>query len=242
MTSWHKLFPDVNTFIRNCLLDRAYSVHSDHEASPQSHTSCSIRKSKKKVTRSALSHAIKHELKSVHFDSDVEMNSASKDKLVSETECSFKQKPALSFIKNRRSTPYPTKGSNKDDKSAVNDVPTCLSKIHCSSDSHASSNCMLCLAEDKVTHSKHINHTLAQVVSSNLNTPPAPLELQSTKFIAAMLNFQAAEFKFNANLVKTYATCARIAKLLSTPTNTITMKESLEDRKVVITRSEETWC
>lgn len=66
-----------------------------------------------------------------------------------------------------------------------------------------------------VTHSKHINHALAQVVSSNLDTPPAPLESQSTKFIAATLNFQAAEFEFNANLVKTYATCARIAKVIA---------------------------
>lgn len=66
-----------------------------------------------------------------------------------------------------------------------------------------------------MTHSKHINHALAQVVSSNLDTPPAPLESQSTKFIAATLNFQAAEFEFNANLVKTYATRARIAKVIA---------------------------
>ncbi|KAJ3911119.1 hypothetical protein F5877DRAFT_86449 [Lentinula edodes] len=173
----------------------------------------------KKATRFASSHDIKCELRSVRFDSDVEMNSASEDELVSGTERSFKQKPALSFIKNRRSTPYPTtgsnKGSNKDEKSAVNNVPPCPSKMHCHTDSHASSNCMSCLAEDKVTHSKHINHALAQVVSSNLDTPPAPLESQSTKFIAATLNFQAAEFEFNANLVKTYATRARIAKVIA---------------------------
>ncbi|KAJ3861559.1 hypothetical protein EV359DRAFT_84202 [Lentinula novae-zelandiae] len=123
---------------------------------------------------------VKRELRSVCFDSDVEMNSASEDELVSGTERSFKQKPALSFIKNRRSTPYPTtgsnKGSNKDEKSAVNDVSPRPGKIHCHTDSHASSN---------LTHSKHINHALAQVISSNLNTPPAPLESQSTKFIAA---------------------------------------------------------
>ncbi|KAJ3848670.1 hypothetical protein EV368DRAFT_86359 [Lentinula lateritia] len=197
----HKLFPDIvsdshfeqhlkfmNTFVRNCLLDRAHSVHSDHKATPRSNSSCFIRRSKKKVNRSALSRDVKHELRSVRFNSDVKMNSAFKDELVSGTECSFKQKPALSFIKNRRSTSYPTtgsnKGSNKGDKSAVNDVPTRLSKIHCSSDSHASSNCMSCLAEDKA--SKHINHALAQVVSSNLDTLPAPLELQSTKFIAEL--------------------------------------------------------
>ncbi|KAJ3911032.1 hypothetical protein F5877DRAFT_86591 [Lentinula edodes] len=216
----HKLFPDIvsdshfeqhlkfmafandarNTFVRNRLLDRARSVHSDHEASTRSENSRFIRKS-------------------VHFDSDVEMNSASEDELVSGTERSFKQKPTLSFIKNRRSTPYPTtgsnKGSNKEEKSAVNDVSPRLSKVHCHADSHVSSNCMSCLAEDKVTHSKHINHALAQVVSSNLDTPPAPLESQSTKFIAATLNFQAAEFEFNANLVKTYATRARIAKVIA---------------------------
>ncbi|KAJ3858906.1 hypothetical protein EV359DRAFT_87055 [Lentinula novae-zelandiae] len=199
----HKLFPDIvsdshfkqhlkfmafandarNTFVRNRLLNRARSVHSDHEASSRSDNTHFIRKSKKKVTRSALSRDVKRELRSVHFDSDVE---------------------------NRCSTPYPTtgsnKGSNKDDKSAVNNASTHPSKIHCTSDSHASSN---------LTHSKHINHALAQVVSSNLNTPPAPLELQSTKFIAATLNFQAAEFKFNANLVKTYATRARIAKVIA---------------------------
>ncbi|KAJ3858691.1 hypothetical protein EV359DRAFT_87356 [Lentinula novae-zelandiae] len=226
----HKLFPDIvsdshfeqhlkfmafandarNTFVRNCLLNRARSVHSDHEASSHSNNSRFIRKSKKKATRSALSRDVKRELRSVHFDSDVEMNSASEDELVSGTERSFKQKPAVSFIKNRRSTPYPTtgsnKGSNKDEKSAVNDVSPCPSKIHCHADSHASSN---------LTHSKHINHALAQVISSNLDTPPAPLESQSTKFIAATLNFQAAEFEFNANLVKTYATRARIAKVIA---------------------------
>ncbi|KAJ3858942.1 hypothetical protein EV359DRAFT_87005 [Lentinula novae-zelandiae] len=220
----HKLFPDIvsdshfeqhlkfmafandahNTFIRNRLLNRARSVHSDHEAS------CSIRKSKKKATRSALSCDVKCELRSVRFDSDVKMNSVSEDELVSGTECSFKQKPALSFIKNRRSTPYPTTGSNKvsnkDEKSAVNDVSPHPSKIHCHADSHASSN---------LTYSKHINHALAQVISSNLNTPPAPLELQSTKFIAVTLNFQAAEFEFNANLIKTYATRAHIAKVIA---------------------------
>ncbi|KAJ3846896.1 hypothetical protein EV368DRAFT_88378 [Lentinula lateritia] len=226
----HKLFPDVvsdshfkqhlkfmafandarNTFVRNRLLDCAHSVHSDHEASLHSNNSRFIRKSKKKVTRSALSHDVKRKLRSICFDSDVEMNSASEDELVSGTERSFKQKPALSFIKNRCSTPYPTTGSNKgfnkDDKSAVNSVSTCPSKIYCTSDSHATSN---------LTHSKHINHALAQVVSSNLDTLPAPLELQSTKFIAATLNFQAAEFEFNANLVKTYATRACIAKVIA---------------------------
>ncbi|KAJ3911210.1 hypothetical protein F5877DRAFT_86302 [Lentinula edodes] len=235
----HKLFPDIvsdshfqqhlkfmafandahNTFVRNRLLDRARSVHSDHEASTRSENSRFVKKSKKKSTRFASSRDIKRELRSVRFDSDVEMNSASEDELVSGTERSFKQKPTLSFIKNRRSTPYPTtssnKGSNKDKKSAVNDVCPRLSKVHCHADSHVSSNCMSCLAEDKVTHSKHINHALAQVVSSNLDTPPAPLESQSTKFIAATLNFQAAEFEFNANLVKTYATRARIAKVIA---------------------------
>ncbi|KAJ3897767.1 hypothetical protein F5879DRAFT_995563 [Lentinula edodes] len=226
----HKLFPDIvsdshfeqhlkfmafandtrNTFVRNRLLDRARSVHSDHELSTRFDNSCLIRKSKKKATRFASSRDVKHEPRSVHFDSDVEMNSASEDKLVSGTERSFKQKPTLSFIKNRRSTPYPTtgsnKGSNKDEKSAVNDVSSRLSKVHCHADSHVSSN---------LTHSKHINHALAQAVSSNLDTPPAPLESQSTKFIAATLNFQAAEFEFNANLVKTYATRARIAKVIA---------------------------
>ncbi|KAJ3911508.1 hypothetical protein F5877DRAFT_85874 [Lentinula edodes] len=234
----HKLFPDIvsdshfeqhlkfmafandahNTFVRNRLLDRARSVHSDHEASTRSDNSRFVKKSKKKTTRFASSRDVKREPRSVRFDSDVEMNSASEDELVSGTERSFKQKPTLSFIKNRRSTPYPTgsnKGSNKEEKSAVNDVSPRLSKVHCHADSHVSSNCMSCLAEDKVTHSKHINHALAQVVSTNLDTPPAPLELQSTKFIAATLNFQAAEFEFNANLVKTYATRARIAKVIA---------------------------
>ncbi|KAJ3885262.1 hypothetical protein GG344DRAFT_82923 [Lentinula edodes] len=223
----HKLFPDLvsdshfeqhlkfmafandahNTFVRNRLLDCARSVHSDHKASSRSNNSHFMRKSKKKVTRSASSCDVKCELRSVRFDSDVEMDSAYEDELVSGTECSFKQRPALSFIKNHRSTPYPTtgsnQGSNKDEKSAVNDVSPRSSKIHCHADSHASSN------------SKHINHALAQVISSNLDTPPAPLESQSTKFLAATLNFQAAEFKFNANLVKTYATHARIAKVIA---------------------------
>ncbi|KAJ3884564.1 hypothetical protein GG344DRAFT_83844 [Lentinula edodes] len=169
----HKLFPDIvsdshfeqhlkfmafandarNTFVRNRLLDRARSVHSDHEASTRSDNSRFIRKSKKKATRFASSRDVKREPRSVRFDSDVEMNSASEDELVSETERSFKQKPTLSFIKNRRSTPYPTtgsnKGSNKDEKSAVNDVSPRLSKVHCHTDSHVSSNCMSCLAEDK---------------------------------------------------------------------------------------------
>ncbi|KAJ3884862.1 hypothetical protein GG344DRAFT_83412 [Lentinula edodes] len=225
----HKLFPDIvsdshfeqhlkfmafandarNTFVRNCLLNCARSVHSDHEASSRSDNSRFMKKSKKKMTRFASSRNVKQELRSIHFDSDVEINSASEDKLVSGTERSFKQKPTLSFIKNCRSTPYPTtgscKGSDKGEKSAVNNVSPCLSKVHCHTDSHVSSN---------LTHSKHINHALAQVVSSNLNTPPAPLESQSTKFIAATLNFQAAEFKFNANLVKTYATRAHIAKVI----------------------------
>ncbi|KAJ3846132.1 hypothetical protein EV368DRAFT_89514 [Lentinula lateritia] len=226
----HKLFPDIvsdshfeqhlkfmafandahNTSIKNQLLNHACSVHSDHKASSHSDNSCFIRKFKKKVTRSALSRDVKREIRSVRFDSDVEMNSASEDELVSGTERSFKQKPALSFIKNCCSTSYPTtssnKESNKDDKFAVNDVFAHPSKIHCTSDSHASSN---------LTHSKHINHALAQVISSNLDTPPAPLELQSTKFIAAMLNFQAAEFEFDTNLVKTYATRACIAKVIA---------------------------
>ncbi|KAJ3884629.1 hypothetical protein GG344DRAFT_71181 [Lentinula edodes] len=126
----HKLFPDIvsdshfeqhlkfmafandarNTFIRNRLLDRAHSVHSDHETSSRSDNSRFIRKSKKKTTRFASSCDVKREPRSVRFDSDVEMNSASEDELVSGTERSFKQKPALSFIKNRRSTPYPTTG------------------------------------------------------------------------------------------------------------------------------------
>ncbi|KAJ3859589.1 hypothetical protein EV359DRAFT_86233 [Lentinula novae-zelandiae] len=118
----HKLFPDIvsdshfkqhlkfmafanaarsfqNTFIRNCLLDRAHSVHLDHEASTRSNNSRFIRKSKKKATRFASSRDVKREPRSVHFNSDVEMNSASEDELVSGTERSFKQKPALSFIK-----------------------------------------------------------------------------------------------------------------------------------------------
>ncbi|KAJ3851029.1 hypothetical protein EV368DRAFT_66090 [Lentinula lateritia] len=230
----HKLFPDIvsdshfeqhlkfmafandacvlfrNTFVRNRLLDCAHSVHSDHEASSRSDNSRFINKSKKKATRFASSRDVKCELRSVRFNSDVEMNSASKDELMSGTEHSFKQKPALFFIKNCRSTPYPTtgsnKGSNKDEKSAVNNVSPHLSKIHCHADSHASFY---------LTHSKHINHALAQVVFSNLDTPPAPLESQSTKFIAAMPNFQAAEFEFNANLVKTYATRACIAKVIA---------------------------
>ncbi|KAJ3846139.1 hypothetical protein EV368DRAFT_89508 [Lentinula lateritia] len=199
---------EKNTFVRNQLLDHACSVHSDYEASPHSDSSRIISKSKKKATKSALSCDVKRELRSVHFDSD--MNSASEDELVSGTEHSFKQKPALSFIKNCCSTPYPTTGSikrsNKDDKSAVNSAPSHPSKLQCSSGSHASSNCISCVVENKVTHSKHINHALAQVVSSNLDTPAAPLELQSTKFLAATLNFQPAEFEFNANLFKTYAT------------------------------------
>ncbi|KAJ3911478.1 hypothetical protein F5877DRAFT_85916 [Lentinula edodes] len=169
----HKLFPDIvsdshfeqhlkfmafandarNTFVRNCLLDRARSVHSDHETFTHSNNFRFTRKSKKKATRFASSRDIKREPRSVHFDSDDEMNSASEDRLVSGTERSFKQKPTLSFIKNCCSTPYATigsnKGSNKDEKSAVNDVSPCLSKVHCHADSHVSSNCMSCLAEDK---------------------------------------------------------------------------------------------
>ncbi|KAJ3910925.1 hypothetical protein F5877DRAFT_86756 [Lentinula edodes] len=203
----HKLFPDIvsdshfeqhlksmafandarNTFVRNRLLDCARSVHSDHESSSCADNSHFIRKSKKKATRFASSRDVKREPRSVRFDSDVEMNSASEDELVSATEHSFKQKPTLSFIENCRSTPYPTtgsnKGSNKDEKSAVNDVSPHLSKVHCHADSHVSSN--------------------------------SPLESQSTKFIAATLNFQAAEFEFNTNLVKTYATRARIAKVIA---------------------------
>ncbi|KAJ3884536.1 hypothetical protein GG344DRAFT_83874 [Lentinula edodes] len=115
----HKLFPDIvsdshfeqhlkfmafandarNTFVRNRLLDRARSVHSDHKASARSENSRFIRKSKKKATRFAFSRDVKRESRSVCFDSDVEMNSASKDELVSGTERSFKQKPTLSFIK-----------------------------------------------------------------------------------------------------------------------------------------------
>ncbi|KAJ3884657.1 hypothetical protein GG344DRAFT_83709 [Lentinula edodes] len=129
----HKLFPDIvsdshfeqhlkfmafandarNNFVRNRLLDRACSVHSDHEASTRSDNSHFMKKPKKKTTRFASSRDVKRELRSVRFDSDVKMNSASEDELVSGTERSFKQKPALSFIKNRRSTPYPTTGSNK---------------------------------------------------------------------------------------------------------------------------------
>ncbi|KAJ3911999.1 hypothetical protein F5877DRAFT_72755 [Lentinula edodes] len=58
-----------------------------------------IRKSKKKATRFASSRDVKREPRSVRFNSDVEMNSASEDELVSGTERSFKQKPTLSFIK-----------------------------------------------------------------------------------------------------------------------------------------------
>ncbi|KAJ3846831.1 hypothetical protein EV368DRAFT_88461 [Lentinula lateritia] len=220
----HKLFPDIvsDSHFQQHLKFMAFANDARCFGTLSSGIVSSIvlvLKSKKKATRFASSHDVKHELRSVCFNSDVKMNSASKDELVSGTERSFKQKPTLSFIKNRHSTPYPTtgsnKGSNKNEKSAVNDVSPRPSKIHCHADSHASSNCMLCLAEDKVTHSKHINHALAQVVSSNLDTPPAPLESQSTKFIAATLNFQAAEFGFNTNLVKTYATCARIAKVIA---------------------------
>ncbi|KAJ3910830.1 hypothetical protein F5877DRAFT_86954 [Lentinula edodes] len=91
----HKLFPDIvsdshfeqhlkfmafandarNTFVRNCLLNRARSVHSDHEASTRSDNSRFVKKSKKKTTRFASSRDIKRELRSVRFDSDVEVNS-----------------------------------------------------------------------------------------------------------------------------------------------------------------------
>ncbi|KAJ3858862.1 hypothetical protein EV359DRAFT_87108 [Lentinula novae-zelandiae] len=90
----HKLFPDIvsdshfkqhlkfmafandahNTFVRNHLLDRAHSVHSDHEASTHSDNSRFMKKSKKKTTRFASSRDVKHELRSVHFNSDVEVN------------------------------------------------------------------------------------------------------------------------------------------------------------------------
>ncbi|KAJ3850456.1 hypothetical protein EV368DRAFT_66588 [Lentinula lateritia] len=148
-------------------------------------------KSKKKATRSALSCDVKHELRSVHFDSDVKINSASEDELVSGTDHSFKQKPTFSFIKLLRMTslllmmiPFVPAGFNAH--LTVMLLPTA------------------CRVLQKT-----------KVISSNLNTLPAPLELQSTKFIAATLNFQAAEFKFNANLVKTYATHACIAKVIA---------------------------
>ncbi|KAJ3884334.1 hypothetical protein GG344DRAFT_84187 [Lentinula edodes] len=90
----HKLFPNIvsdshfeqhlkfmafandahNTFVRNRLLDRARSVHSDHKASTRSDNSCFIRKAKKKATRFASSRDIKHEPRSVCFDSDAEVN------------------------------------------------------------------------------------------------------------------------------------------------------------------------
>ncbi|KAJ3884337.1 hypothetical protein GG344DRAFT_84182 [Lentinula edodes] len=90
----HKLFPDIvsdshfeqhlkfmafandarNTFVRNRLLDRARSVHSDHEVSTRSENSRFIRKSKKKATRFASSRDVKREPRSVCFDSDVEVN------------------------------------------------------------------------------------------------------------------------------------------------------------------------
>ncbi|KAJ3885267.1 hypothetical protein GG344DRAFT_82909 [Lentinula edodes] len=233
----HKLFPDIvsdshfeqhlkfmafandarNTFVRNRLLDRARSVHSDHKASTHSDNSRIMKKSKKKTTRFASSCDVKRELRSIRFDSDVELLSLYSrspgtngvtavlliTSLLSHSSSALRhlvalaqfrsvhdlnKKPTLSFIKNCCSTPYPTtgsnKGSNKDENSAVNNVSPRLSKVHCCADSHVSSN---------LTHSKHINHALAQVISSNLDTPPAPLESQSTKFIAATLNFQAAD-------------------------------------------------